>query len=209
MPLPRYERLANDKKRKLLLAATTEFATKGYEAASLNDILEAAELGKSSYYYYFADKEDLYSTVIEDAWHRLTAENPQPRLETLDAASVWPAFEAFVAQATAALVGNAELIALVGPLQSMWQTPTPRLAAIIEKMKGELREVIAGGQRLGCVRTDLAVEELLSLAQSADRALDELLLRQGDLSPQKLETHSKLVIDTFRRLLEPARLPRS
>lgn len=51
MPLPRYERLAEDKKRRLLEAAIAEFVAKGYEGASLNDILSAAELGKSSYYY--------------------------------------------------------------------------------------------------------------------------------------------------------------
>ncbi len=204
MPLPRYERLAEDKKQKLLRAATAEFVAKGYDGASLNDILSAAELGKSSYYYYFADKEDLYATVIEDVFTRLETNTPAPNFEALDATNFWPTQEVYAVTATEAFVRNPEQVALLAPMRSMWQTMTPRLAHLVEKSRVQYRRVIEIGQRLGCVRTDLGADILIAVAEAADRALDERFLILGDLSREKMLAHSKVVVDTFRRLLQPA-----
>jgi AcrR family transcriptional regulator len=204
MPLPRYERLAEDKKRRLLEAAIAEFVAKGYEGASLNDILSAAELGKSSYYYYFADKEDLYATVIEDMFSRLDASTPQPNLEKLDATSFWPALEAYAVAATNSFAQNPEQVALLRPLQTMWQAPSPRLAPLVARTGLQYRAGIEVGQRLGCVRTDLDIETLIKVVEGADHALDETLLARGDLTPEKLKAHAMVVLDTLRRLLQPA-----
>jgi AcrR family transcriptional regulator len=204
MPLPRYERLDGVKKQKLLEAAKAEFVAKGYEGASLNDILEAAELGKSSYYYYFADKEDLYATVIEDMLARLDAETPQPDLSKLDVGSFWPTLEAYALAATNSFVRNQEQVALVRPLQSMWRM-SPRLAPLVEKTRAQYRFAIELGQRLGCVRTDLDTDSLIAVVEAADQALDERFLIQGDLTPERLQAHSNLVVDTLRRLLEPSK----
>jgi AcrR family transcriptional regulator len=64
MPRPRYENIDPLKKSKLLEAAMKEFAANGYELASINRILDAAELSKGSFYYYFDDKLDLATTVF-------------------------------------------------------------------------------------------------------------------------------------------------
>src|SRR4051794_4506798 len=64
MPKPKYETLEATKKNKLLEAAMKEFAAHGYELASINRILDAAEFSKGSFYYYFEDKLDLAATVF-------------------------------------------------------------------------------------------------------------------------------------------------
>jgi len=49
----------------LFEAALEEFATRGYEAASINTILKAAGMSKGQYYYHFAGKEELYFALID------------------------------------------------------------------------------------------------------------------------------------------------
>ena len=64
MPRPRFDKLPPERQATILDAATVEFATAGYENASLNRIIERAELSKGATYYYFDGKEDLYLTVL-------------------------------------------------------------------------------------------------------------------------------------------------
>lgn len=42
------------------------FHSKGYQATSVNDILEAAHIGKGQFYHYFSSKHNLGLTVVED-----------------------------------------------------------------------------------------------------------------------------------------------
>jgi AcrR family transcriptional regulator len=71
MPFSRFEKLAREKRERLFEIAAQEFASRGFEQASLNRILEQAQMGKGSAYYYFEDKADLFGAVIEHARERL------------------------------------------------------------------------------------------------------------------------------------------
>ena len=65
MSRSRFENLEPDKQQRLIDSAAEEFAAKGYDAASLNRILELAGMSKSSLYYYFDDKADLFTTLVD------------------------------------------------------------------------------------------------------------------------------------------------
>ncbi|WP_106477384.1 TetR/AcrR family transcriptional regulator [Phytohalomonas tamaricis] len=49
---------------KILLAAESIFAEKGFAGATMNDIAQLAELPKSNLHYYFSTKEQLYREVL-------------------------------------------------------------------------------------------------------------------------------------------------
>jgi TetR/AcrR family transcriptional regulator len=51
---------------KILVAAETVFAEKGFKGASVDLIAKRAGVPKPNVYYYFGNKEDLYRTVVED-----------------------------------------------------------------------------------------------------------------------------------------------
>lgn len=53
-----------EKKQELIEAAIDEFGEKGYEKASLNNILRAAGISKGTFYYHFENKEELYLYLI-------------------------------------------------------------------------------------------------------------------------------------------------
>src|SRR5215471_17449024 len=71
MPFSRFANMPAEKRERLLTVAAQEFAARGFEAASLNHILEEAQIGKSSAYYYFEDKADLFDTVVNYCLDRL------------------------------------------------------------------------------------------------------------------------------------------
>ncbi len=53
-----------EKKQELVEAAIKEFGEKGYDKASLNNILREAGISKGTFYYHFENKEDLYAYII-------------------------------------------------------------------------------------------------------------------------------------------------
>ena len=57
------------RKNEILDAAEELFGVKGYGAATVNDILEAVNIAKGTFYYYFKSKEDVLDALIERRVH--------------------------------------------------------------------------------------------------------------------------------------------
>jgi AcrR family transcriptional regulator len=54
-----------ERKKEILDAAEKLFAERGYEAATVNDILDAVKIAKGTFYYYFKSKEEVLDALIE------------------------------------------------------------------------------------------------------------------------------------------------
>jgi AcrR family transcriptional regulator len=73
-----------DVRRRLLDAASEEFAEKGYEGATVRDIVARAHANLNSVNYYFGSKQELYVEVmhhqiaLSEAAHPLLAPAPAP-----------------------------------------------------------------------------------------------------------------------------------
>jgi len=63
-----FDKISDDKRARILEAATTEFADKGFSAANINVIAKNAGISIGSMYNYFASKEDLFLTVFDDGY---------------------------------------------------------------------------------------------------------------------------------------------
>ena len=90
MPFSRFAKMPSEKRERLLTIAAQEFAAHGFEAASFNRILEKAQIGKSSAYYYFEDKADLFCTAVSYCLDRLQLAPARETLTSLTAESFWP-----------------------------------------------------------------------------------------------------------------------
>ena len=55
-----------NKREQLIYVGSNAIVQRGYNAASINDILTAAGVPKGSFYYYFASKEDFGLAIIDD-----------------------------------------------------------------------------------------------------------------------------------------------
>jgi AcrR family transcriptional regulator len=59
--------LETDKRQRIIDAAITEFADKGFKKASTNAIATNAKIGKGMLFYYFGSKDELYDFLCEYA----------------------------------------------------------------------------------------------------------------------------------------------
>lgn len=57
-----------DKQQRILQAARAEFAEKGFDGARVDSIAERAQANKQLIYYYFTNKDVLFTRVLEDAY---------------------------------------------------------------------------------------------------------------------------------------------
>ncbi|MCJ7717535.1 MAG: TetR/AcrR family transcriptional regulator [Anaerolineales bacterium] len=64
MPKDTFFNLPAEKRQNIESVAIDEFAAYGYEASSINRIVESAGIAKGSFYQYFEDKADLYKHLI-------------------------------------------------------------------------------------------------------------------------------------------------
>ncbi len=91
-PLPVTER--GRRTRALIIdAAATLMYQRGVSMTSLDDVLAAADSGKSQLYYYFDNKADLIAAVIQRQLQLVLAR--QPRLQQIDS---WDGIKAWAAE---------------------------------------------------------------------------------------------------------------
>lgn len=67
MPTNTFTALPAAKKQRLLRAAWQEFSQYSFADSSINRIVHAAGISRGSFYQYFADKDDLFSLLLQEA----------------------------------------------------------------------------------------------------------------------------------------------
>lgn len=66
MKLPRGARRRARTRADLLAAARKVFATRGYHDATITQITDAAGVGVGTFYLHFRDKDDIFTTVLQE-----------------------------------------------------------------------------------------------------------------------------------------------
>ena len=59
-----FDNISQEKRERIINAATNEFALKGFENANINNIAKKADVSVGSLYKYFENKQDLFLTII-------------------------------------------------------------------------------------------------------------------------------------------------
>lgn len=68
MPSETFLRLPEEKRVRFLDAAWNEFTRVSFADASINQIIQKAEIPRGSFYQYFKDKDDLFQYLLSDVW---------------------------------------------------------------------------------------------------------------------------------------------
>jgi AcrR family transcriptional regulator len=205
VPRPRFEKLALRKRERILEASAHEFAAHGFDGASLNRILERAEISKGAAYYYFDDKADLFATVVRHYWDE-TLGQVDFSLAELTATNFWDRLEAvyrlqFQQQGDKPWMLGVVKAAAKAPLEVLAAGP---LGDMIGQVMGWLLATLARGQELGVVRDDLPQDLMLALVAGIDNAADQWLIEHWPkLNPAQQEEAVAQVFDALRRVLSP------
>ncbi len=205
MPLPRFEKLEPEKRARLLETAAEEFAARGYEKASLNQILERAGISKGAAYYYFSDKADLIATVVQHFWLHVTGD--------LDAVVAQLTAEGFWRKITELYVHPfADLEQrpwLLGFGRAVWELPRELLTsgplkAVFDTATQWVRTLVHRGQELGTIRDDLPEDLLIELVMTLDSLHDRWLgARWPDMTPVERERFTRTFVSLLQRMVEP------
>ncbi|MEJ2581147.1 MAG: TetR/AcrR family transcriptional regulator [Acidobacteriota bacterium] len=205
MARPRFANLDLDTRYRILETAAREFASRGYDGVSLNQLLDRLGMSKGSFYYYFDDKADLFSTVADLAW-AIFLPIEEFDLEEFNAENFWPSLEALMRETRSRIRANPWL---VGFTRLMYNPPDiPGVLDALSEKFAEARqwqaELIERGQALGTVRNDLPAGLLEALLVGADEAGDRWVVehweRFGEVEVERIFDE---VFGIFRRMLEP------
>lgn len=149
-----FEKIDDERRKRVLDVAIAEFAAKGYSAATVNDMARKAGISIGSMYSYFASKEDLFLTVIDSGYVVLERALTEAESGTTDP------FELF-----GRLLGKARDYARSHPeLNQIYiDMATQSLAPLSGRLSYSLESVTAGlyrralkaGRASGQIRTDL------------------------------------------------------
>lgn len=205
MPRARFQKMDPARRHALLDAAATELAAKGYEAASVNVILEAAGFSKGSFYYYFDDKADLAAEVLLEAYAPVLAVIEEPTPTTIE--EFWDEVHRLQRRSLDVMEASPrtfQLISRTGAAVLSDPALGKRLLPMIAEARQKLHAVWTQGQRLGAVRSDLSVDVLMATVEAVKRAAWQAQFPPHHVATvDEVEAFSVQMTDFARRLTEP------
>jgi AcrR family transcriptional regulator len=199
--------MAPERRDRLFQSAAEELAKHGYDGASLNRIIARAGLGKSSLYYYFDDKRDLFRQLLEGVLEHFVREVGGFDYRALTVETFWPEIERLFAKGVAFTERHAWYVR-VGQLFYRLRAhegargATSGFLAMVESWVAAL---LRHGMTLGVVRTDLPepllVQSVMALVEVCDRYFVETW-RLGEEGGHRLLAQQQM--DLLKRVCLPS-----
>lgn len=170
--------------RDLLFAAAQIFARDGYQAASLNEILQAAGWAKSSLYHYYDSKKGLHDHVVSVLRARLGDGLTLPQVASLTATDFWPAMARLLDDLGRAAAEHPETRSL-GLMYHRDDSAEPdsALQGLRTDVADWLHRAMRQGLTLGLIRTDIPADLVVKLTVAVLGVLDRWALDRSLHSP--------------------------
>ena len=158
----RRERRKTEVRQRLFRAALHLFGARGFSATTVEDITQAADVGKGTFFNYFPTKESLLTEWVELRLDILRASRAEVELGQLPLRDILRRLFCNLMEEPGRSHGAARcmLLGLLGsePVVSLAQGTAARARNI-------LAEMMAAGQKRGEIRKDASAEDLAQLFQ--------------------------------------------
>jgi AcrR family transcriptional regulator len=201
----RFENLEPEKQEAILRAAGEEFAERGFDAASINRIIERSGMSKGAVYYYFDDKADLFATVMERSTQRIIEEIGWFSLEVLGPDEFWEAILELTRRTVAFVQRDDWWIRIGRSFHRIRTDPRATEAAtrLADFGRAWWESIIHRGQVLGVIRTDLPLELLVEITMGADMGGDHWMMEHwDDFSDEEMKKIVDARVDLLRDMLD-------
>lgn len=96
MPSNAYKRLTTEKKKRIIEGAIKEFSIHSIEHASLNAVANNAGMSRTTLYYYFADIDDIFMTVLDEVMENFKKSINLAEREQIDIFEIYYLFFRYV-----------------------------------------------------------------------------------------------------------------
>ncbi len=200
-----FTRMPEERRQRLISEASREFARAGYEHASLNRIIRACGMSKSSFYHFVESKQALFDLVLDDLRAAVGARIVVPAPEEFDG-RFWTTAERFLQQLNE-LAQSDESFAALGRMVYSSGVPSDAQApiqAIFVAAEAWLEAVLDVGRSDGAIRSDIPAALQTRLVISVLRTLDEWAVSQvGVLTAADMRGLVDAQGALLRRMLQP------
>lgn len=203
--MKRFQNVSPEKRSAILDAAATEIAEHGLSGASINRVIEAAGMSKSSFYHYFEGKDDLYGEVTRRALNELLAAMAPSRLPTRPA-EYWAMWETIYVGFHLRQLADPVLAALSwSAIQARADgTAHPALEVLVDQVRRWLTVLIEQEQALGAGRTDLPQDLLMDATYGMLEGGDRWFVSNWDwMEKDKTAEAAARIVSLLRNLTEP------
>lgn len=196
------ERAKLERRRQILKAAKGVFAEAGYHGASINAIIERAQIARGTFYLYFESKSAVFDSILDQALADLRARIKRIEVEDAKAPAPQVQLREQVVATLQYIVSDRPLAML---LLSAGHTPdaeaSERLDQFYAEVRDLLRRALETGMEIGLLRPcepELSAAAMLGLI----RGVIELVVRKGDAAPDVERVVSELLMVALRGVLK-------
>ncbi|MFI5510822.1 TetR/AcrR family transcriptional regulator [Mycobacterium sp. NPDC051804] len=202
----RLRRMDPERRRRLVEVSAVEFGSAGYENASLNHIVDACGMSKSSFYYVLPSKAHLFEFVVSELLDAVASTITIPKPEEFAGRAFWPRLERFFADLVVAAQTHESFLTLGRMFYS--QSPPAEQGTVSETLttvRTWVEELLLVGRASGSVYDDLPQALQVSLAFGVIAVFDEWTMTHYDeIPPTEVGALAAAQFATIRRMLEPS-----
>ncbi|MCL6584650.1 MAG: TetR/AcrR family transcriptional regulator [bacterium] len=176
--------LPQEKRKKIIDVAIQEFATKGYQKASINTMIANLGIAKGSIYQYFSNKESLFRYIFDYGLQLIKDMVRQAEKDVLPGQDTFTKIQAFFSSAIQ-FVKNYPLIFRLY-LRTIFENDLPLKQELVERIYlsslGYLVPLLEEGKSRGEIRTDCQPHLVAFMIMAlVDRILQSYLCAHPDL----------------------------
>jgi len=193
-----------ERRTALFRAATQEFTELGFEQASLNRIIGAVGMSKSSFYHYFANKSDLFQQIISQTLEPLAEIAAIFEPETLTQETFWPVITQTSESSTALFLDHPEIFNIGRMFHRNLNEPSGICTGMMEAPMALLTRVLERGKEIGTIRDDLPSSLLLEAVMALGMAVDRWAIDNAEpFTESEFAAFNNKMLDMFMRILAP------
>ena len=186
-------------RNQVLQAALTVFCRKGYSAATLADVAEAAQLSRGAIYWNFANKQDLYVTLVREYFETNIHNVLLRRTERVS--DPIAALREYMFNYNFNVVANAEIRAFMALIRYKTEVKTlsAEILAVQQKMdllmKEEITVLVRACRKNKLLRSDASDSVIVMSIHSYLNGIESTWMFNPEIFP--LKRHLKQLIDIF------------
>lgn len=198
---------AEETKRRLLQAAKAEFAKNGLGGARVDEISDRARANKRMLYHYFGSKDDLFQTVLEQAY--LDIRNAEQKLQ-LDSLEPKQALETLVRFTWNYYLKNPEFITLVNSEnlhRARHLKKSEAVKVVSRRFVSMVSQILDRGVEAGLFRPGIDPVQLnitiaaIGYYYLTNRFTGSIVFERDLMDPAALDERLRFNIDTIIRLV--------
>lgn len=194
-----------ERRRRLVEVASAEFASEGYEHASLNRVIDKCGMSKSSFYYFLPSKAELFDFVVCELVDEVASNIAVPDPDEFAGRGFWRRLEDFFSGLVQASQQQDAFLTLGRMFYSAApDAATTSVGGTWSSVRTWVEDVLRVGRQSGAVRDDLPEALQYSLVFGILQVFDQWTVEHyQDFAPADLLALAEAQFATIRRVLKP------